>query len=385
MGRARTIKPAFFLNCELGELPALARLLFVGLWTLADRDGLLKDEPKKIKIQLLPWDECDVNELLNHLMVGNFIQRYEAEGIACIEILNFAKHQNIHPKEASSNLPFHLKKCKKISFPGKKVIKGRIVKEGIEGIVKEGKEGAPPETFPVPTPSPEKKRLVPGIPEDCIPETLRTPEFVDAFHDWKQHKRERGETYKPTGLAALLKKLDAMGPEAAAAAISHSIAANYAGIYPAPTAKPTGGGGGQTFLTAHERKLEREAALVARAKELDAQKEAQRNDTKRSDRRNETSPKPLAAPRTIGAPDRRGGNDLRGNRVSGSPNINRLVAEIGAKVCADTGRDSGSGANRTAAESAKHKGGTSRDAIGAEAAELVGSGRSEDQSLKAKL
>lgn len=380
MGRARTIKPAFFLNCELGELPALARLLFVGLWTLADRDGLLKDEPKKIKIQLLPWDECDVNELLNHLMVGNFIQRYEAEGIACIEILNFAKHQNIHPKEASSNLPFHLKKCKKISFPGKKVIKGRIVKEGIEGIVKEGKEGAPPETFPVPTPSPEKKRLVPGIPEDCIPETLRTPEFVDAFHDWKQHKRERGETYKPTGLAALLKKLDAMGPEAAAAAISHSIAANYAGIYPAPTAKPTGGGGGQTFKSAQERKDEREAAAFEEYK----RRLENKNGTGRTSETSKTTLRPMAKrrpdPRTPGNSGLGSARDVVRGIAGGAVG----AAVKAAKLPADTGGSSGTRERETAVDS-EEAGRTSRDAERAEAAELVGSGRSEDQSLKAKL
>lgn len=220
--------------------------------------------------------------------------------------------------------------------------------------------------------------------EDFIPESLRTPEFVEAFTDWKQHKRERGETYRPTGLAALLKKLDALGPAAAAAAIAHSIAANYAGIYPAPSAKPSGGGGGQTFLTAHERKLEREAALVARANELDAQKEAQRNEKKRSDRRDETSVKSMATSRTFGTPNRRGGNDLRGNRVSGSPSINRLIAEIGAKVCTDTGRDSGSGANRTAAESNKHESGTSRDASEPRAAESLGASESEDRTLTAK-
>ena len=377
MARARTIKPAFFLNTELGEMPPLARLLFVGLWCLADRDGLLKDEPKKIKFQVLPYDDCDMNELLNNLMVGNFIRRYEAEGIACIEILNFAKHQNIHPKEAKSELKSHLIKCKEISFPEIKVIKGRNRrKREEEG--KEGKEGTPQTS---PASSRGIKRQAAEIPG--LPETLNTEKFRAALGLWLKHKSERGESYKPTGLQALISKLEAMGSERAALAIANSIASNYAGIFEPKADKPTAPG--QTFLTAHERKLEREAALVARAKELDAQKEAQRNDTKRSDRRDETSPKPLATSGAFGTPNRRGGNDLRGNRVSGSPAINGLIAEVGKKVCTEARRDSGSGQNRTAAESAEHEGGTSRDAIGAEAVEPLGSGRSEDQSLKAKL
>ena len=35
MARARNIKPGFFDNEILGELPALTRLLFIGLWCLA--------------------------------------------------------------------------------------------------------------------------------------------------------------------------------------------------------------------------------------------------------------------------------------------------------------------------------------------------------------
>ena len=55
MARARNIKPGFFDNETLGELPALTRLLFIGLWCLADREGRLQDRPKRIKKELL-WD-----------------------------------------------------------------------------------------------------------------------------------------------------------------------------------------------------------------------------------------------------------------------------------------------------------------------------------------
>ena len=54
MARARNIKPGFFLNEELVELPFSTRLLFIGLWTLADRDGRMEDKPKRIKMSLFP-------------------------------------------------------------------------------------------------------------------------------------------------------------------------------------------------------------------------------------------------------------------------------------------------------------------------------------------
>ena len=36
MARTRSIKPSFFKNEYLAECEPMARLLFVGLWTLAD-------------------------------------------------------------------------------------------------------------------------------------------------------------------------------------------------------------------------------------------------------------------------------------------------------------------------------------------------------------
>ena len=39
MARTRSIKPSFFDNEILGDLPPLTRLLFIGLWGIADREG----------------------------------------------------------------------------------------------------------------------------------------------------------------------------------------------------------------------------------------------------------------------------------------------------------------------------------------------------------
>jgi len=105
MARARNIKPSFFTNEDLVELPLEDRLLFIGLWTLADREGRLEDRPKRIKMAVFPADNVDVNASLDRLAKSRFIARYEARGIACIQVLNFAKHQNPHVREAASELP----------------------------------------------------------------------------------------------------------------------------------------------------------------------------------------------------------------------------------------------------------------------------------------
>lgn len=105
MPRARNIKPGFFTNDELVELPMATRLLFIGLWTLADREGRLEDRPKKIKMELFPADDVDVDEALSTLVSSAFIQRYRVGDAGYIQVRNFAKHQRPHSNESASTFP----------------------------------------------------------------------------------------------------------------------------------------------------------------------------------------------------------------------------------------------------------------------------------------
>jgi len=105
MARSRNIKPAFFFNEQLAEVEPLGRILFIGLWTIADREGRLEDRPRKIKAEVLAYDDCDVDKLLTELHEKGFIVRYEVEGKKYIWIKKFSKHQNPHVKEAQSTIP----------------------------------------------------------------------------------------------------------------------------------------------------------------------------------------------------------------------------------------------------------------------------------------
>lgn len=105
MSRLRTIKPGFFLDEELAECDPLARLLFAGLWTIADRRGRLEDRPRRIKVETLPYDDCDVDALLDQLQTHGFIVRYEADGRRYIAIPTWEKHQSPHLKETESTIP----------------------------------------------------------------------------------------------------------------------------------------------------------------------------------------------------------------------------------------------------------------------------------------
>lgn len=105
MARSRNIKPRFFTNEDLVELPFEARLLFIGLWTEADREGRLEDRPKRLKMSLFPADNIDIDLQLTSLANAGFILRYEANGDRFIQVLNFDKHQSPHVKEVASIIP----------------------------------------------------------------------------------------------------------------------------------------------------------------------------------------------------------------------------------------------------------------------------------------
>jgi hypothetical protein len=100
--RSRNIKPGFFQNAELAELPFESRLLFIGLWCYADREGRFKWEPRKIRGVIFPYDNgIDIDKMLCNLMSLHLITCHD--GVGYIE--NFLRHQNPHPHEAKSELP----------------------------------------------------------------------------------------------------------------------------------------------------------------------------------------------------------------------------------------------------------------------------------------
>jgi hypothetical protein len=76
----------------------------------------------------------------------------------------------------------------------------------------------------------DKNKDPPNPP--AIPETLKTPAFVEAWDRWNRYKRESRKTLRPSTAALQLKKLAKFGPETAIAAIEASIANGWIGLFP---------------------------------------------------------------------------------------------------------------------------------------------------------
>lgn len=104
--RTRILCPGFFENDELARLPAMARLLFAGLWCLADRAGRLEDRPPRITARLFPYEDVDVEPLLETLAGAGFISRYAGpDGRRCLHVTKFLVYQRPHMREMPSTLP----------------------------------------------------------------------------------------------------------------------------------------------------------------------------------------------------------------------------------------------------------------------------------------
>lgn len=108
MARIRSVKIGFFRNEDLCVFGPFHRLLFEGLWLLADKAGRLEDRPKRIHADLFPFDPTlDIDAMIDELADGPnpFISRYEVEGKKYIAVLNFLRHQRPHHTEPASTIP----------------------------------------------------------------------------------------------------------------------------------------------------------------------------------------------------------------------------------------------------------------------------------------
>lgn len=122
MARTRSIKPDFFTDPTVGDLSPFARLLFIGLWTEADREGRLVYEPRQLAVRLFPYDAgVDIPSLTAELVNACLVTVYHDEpdlgdarpdlGDArsrqkrYLHVSNFSKHQHPHIRENASVLP----------------------------------------------------------------------------------------------------------------------------------------------------------------------------------------------------------------------------------------------------------------------------------------
>jgi hypothetical protein len=103
MARIRSVHPGLFSDESWVSCSFPARLLFVGLWTDADDQGVFEWRPVQLKMRLLPNDAVEVSALLAELEAVDLIRGYEVAGKRFGAIKNFQKHQR--PKKPNALFP----------------------------------------------------------------------------------------------------------------------------------------------------------------------------------------------------------------------------------------------------------------------------------------
>lgn len=111
MPRIRTIKPEFYRHHDLFLAERKSgfpiRVAFSGLWCCADVEGRFKWRPTELKLDILPYDEVDFEDVLQCLIDTKFIIKYSVEGKEYGVIPTFKDHQRITGTESKypSKLP----------------------------------------------------------------------------------------------------------------------------------------------------------------------------------------------------------------------------------------------------------------------------------------
>jgi hypothetical protein len=242
--RIRTIKPEFFRHENLAMLSYRTRLLFVGLWCLADAEGRLEDRPKRIRIDVFPYEVDDVDSDLQALCDAGFISRYTAQGVAVIEVTAFTKHQRISGKEAAyaSQLPPMNNQGSNGEAPGKHMNDSGCFTDAQErsirkGIRNKGEQG---------TEKPRRAAFSPSEFDSLLSQAMAShPTFPSEWHRWLTYRASAKKRVTEHAAKEQLRKIREAGIPAAIEAISKSIANDWSGLFfgsapsaPAPMVRP---------------------------------------------------------------------------------------------------------------------------------------------------
>lgn len=109
MARIRTVKPELARHEGLYELEIESglpiRIAWVMMFGCCDREGRFKWRPRDLKLDTIPYDECDFSRVLDAWLTRGYVVKYRVGNEWYGHIPTFRKHQSINNKEPASVLP----------------------------------------------------------------------------------------------------------------------------------------------------------------------------------------------------------------------------------------------------------------------------------------
>ncbi len=109
MARKRFISPEFFKHGELYDAERQSglplRLAYAGLWTLCDRRGMFWWKPREMKLDIMPYDDLDFEDVLWALESAGYVECYSVGNKRFGRVPSFERWQTFHRNEQPSDVP----------------------------------------------------------------------------------------------------------------------------------------------------------------------------------------------------------------------------------------------------------------------------------------
>jgi hypothetical protein len=247
--RIRTIKPEFWSHPVISRLDDSTRLLAIGLLNVADDEGFFFAEPALIRSAIWPFDEDSsrARRTLEQLSNTGYIELREHPTHGTIGVIqNFAKHQRV-----DRPTPSKLKAYYDSTNPRRGLDERSLLEQGT-GNREQGNNKNPlnppvgdsvqqpietpeltlnsdPQTPAPKTPKPKKGTQQAEL--DGLPLPHNSLDFAVCWQEWVKYRIEIKKPLKAISARQQLKTLESIGESRAIAAIRHSIASGYQGIF----------------------------------------------------------------------------------------------------------------------------------------------------------
>lgn len=119
MARKRMIDPSIWQSEDFGKLSTLAKIVFIGLFSLADDEGRGRCNPVYLKSTLFPYEEnirsTDIDKTLSEISSNMSIVLYSCNGSSYYSLLSWNEFQKID-RPSQSKIPEYDKDTMQLLF-----------------------------------------------------------------------------------------------------------------------------------------------------------------------------------------------------------------------------------------------------------------------------
>lgn len=133
MARKRMIDPNIWQSEDFGKLSTLAKIVFIGLFSLADDEGRGRCNPVYLKSTLFPYEEnirsADIDKTLSEISSNMSVVLYSCNGSSYYSLLNWNTFQKID-RPSQSKIPEYDENTMQLLFDDNSTNNSRIVVEG---------------------------------------------------------------------------------------------------------------------------------------------------------------------------------------------------------------------------------------------------------------